>query len=89
MPDGGSVRIEAQARERDLLVVVEDTGTGISADDLPRIQEPFFTTKHRGTGLGLSIVRSILWNAGGNMKLSSREGEGTRVEVVLPLREEG
>ena len=89
MPDGGSVRIEAQARERDLLVVVEDTGSGISAADLPRIQEPFFTTKHGGTGLGLSIVRSILWNAGGNMKLSSREGQGTRVEVMLPLREEG
>ena len=89
MPDGGSVRVEAQCRARDLLVVVEDTGVGIPAADLPRIQEPFFTTKHRGTGLGLSIVRSILWNAGGNMKLSSREGVGTRVEVVLPLREEG
>jgi len=89
MPDGGSVRVEAHCRARDVLVVVEDTGVGIPAADLPRIQEPFFTTKHRGTGLGLSIVRSILWNAGGNMTLSSREGVGTRVEVVLPLREEG
>ena len=89
MPDGGSVKVDATARARDVLVVVEDTGVGIPAKDLPRIQEPFFTTKHRGTGLGLSIVRSILWNAGGNLSVSSREGEGTRVEVVLPLREEG
>ena len=72
-----------------------DTGIGIPTDELPYIFDRFFRGEKpnsaalRGTGLGLSIVRSILWNAGGNMNVSSREGEGTRVEVVLPLREEG
>jgi len=89
MPDGGSVHVDVTSGAREVRVIFEDTGVGIPPDDMHRIQEPFFTTKHRGTGLGLSIVRSILWNAGGNLSLSSREGEGTRAEVTLPLREEG
>jgi two-component system NtrC family sensor kinase len=89
MPDGGRLRIGAEIRGAELIVFVEDTGVGIPAADLARTQEPFFTTKAKGSGLGLSICRSILWGIGGSMNLTSREGEGTRVELVLPTRGEG
>lgn len=89
MPDGGMLRVGADVRARDVVAFIEDTGAGIPKDDLVRIQEPFFTTKAQGSGLGLSICRSILWGVGGSMNLTSREGEGTRVDLVLPRREEG
>jgi signal transduction histidine kinase len=88
MPKGGTLRVQADAGLREVLLAVEDTGIGIPAEDLPRVQEPFFSTKRGGTGLGLSIVRSIVWGIGGNLSVSSREGEGTRVELRLPKREE-
>ena len=55
------------------------------------IFDPFFTTKApgKGTGLGLSVSRSIIENAGGNMEIKSREGEGSTVSVLLPLADGG
>jgi len=89
MPDGGNLRVGAEIHGAEVIAFVEDTGIGIPADDLARTQEPFFTTKAQGNGLGLSICRSILWGIGGSMNLSSRQGEGTRVDLVLPTRGEG
>lgn len=69
-----------------LCISVIDEGEGMSADVLERATEPFFTTKMvgRGTGLGLSGVRSFAVGAGGFVTIESREGEGTRVELLLP-----
>jgi signal transduction histidine kinase len=66
------------------LLWVEDHGIGIAARDLPHIFEPYFTTKRTGTGLGLAIVRKIVEALGGVIRVDSREGEGTRIEVELP-----
>ena len=52
--------------------------------DLPHVFEPYFTTKRTGTGLGLAIARKIVEALGGTIRLESREGEGTRVEIELP-----
>ena len=70
----------------DAVVVVEDTGTGMSAEVKSRIFEPFFTTKPRGqgTGLGLSVTHAIIANHGGRMEIESQPGEGTRVSIFLP-----
>ena len=84
MPDGGRLTIGARYQEPQLLVVVEDTGCGIAPDVLPRVHEPFFTTKLNGSGLGLSICRSIVWDIGGDMRFESRPGAGTRVTLLLP-----
>ena len=71
--------------------MVEDTGVGIGADDLPRIGDPFFQARssydrrHDGTGLGLSIVKGLLGLHGGQIEIASRLGEGTRVTIRLPL----
>jgi cell cycle sensor histidine kinase DivJ len=88
---GGKVRVSARAEEGFVSVLVEDTGVGIGADDLPRIGSPFFQARssydrrHDGTGLGLSIVKGLLALHGGRMEIASRLGEGTRVTIHLPF----
>jgi len=66
---------------------VSDSGEGIDPDKQPHIFEPFFTTKgpSKGTGLGLSIVYGIAKDAGGTVSFSTRAGQGTTFEVLLPL----
>ncbi len=68
-------------------IMVRDQGTGIAAQDLPRIFDPFFSRKGRGlgAGLGLSIARSTVWSHGGTIRTESREGHGTTFRVRLPV----
>ncbi len=68
-------------------ITVADTGCGMSSEVRERIFEPFFTTKEigRGTGLGLSIAHGIVIATGGTISVNSRPGEGTVVDVLLPL----
>jgi len=61
-----------------------DDGPGIAADDLPRVGEPFFTTKRGGTGLGLAIAQRIVERHGGVLTLESETGHGTTARVNLP-----
>ena len=71
--------------------MVEDTGVGISDEDLARVGEPYFQAgasydrRQGGTGLGLSIVKGLVRLHGGEISIRSRIGEGTRVTVRLPL----
>ena len=91
---GGRVTVIAKIEAADILIVVEDTGVGISDDDLPRIGQPFFQARgaydrrHDGTGLGLSIVQGLVALHGGEVNIVSRLGEGTRVTVRLPINGE-
>ena len=70
-----------------ILLVVEDSGQGIAPDVLPRIFDPFFTSKKvgEGTGLGLSIVYGIVQECGGRIRAESQLGVGTRFFIDLPL----
>jgi two-component system sensor histidine kinase PilS (NtrC family) len=61
-----------------------DDGPGIPAEDLPRVGEPFFTTKRGGTGLGLAIAQRIVERHGGTLKIESAPGRGTTARVALP-----
>lgn len=86
MPGGGSVRIGARAPEgRDamVLVTVEDEGAGITAELLPRIFEPRFSTRSTGSGLGLPIAKRLVDSWGGVLEVESAVGTGTRVSVRL------
>jgi PAS domain S-box-containing protein len=67
-------------------LIVRDTGTGMTPDVLARAFEPFFTTKEvgKGTGLGLSQVYGVVTQFGGTVRLKSRIGQGTSVEILLP-----
>jgi len=84
MASDGRLCVRARHHGNGVEVLVEDNGSGIPPDDLPHVQEPFFTTKSRGHGLGLSICRSILWQMGGDMSIESTLGEGTRVRLRIP-----
>src|SRR6185436_17215681 len=70
-----------------VLITVADAGCGMSAEVAARIFEPFFTTKEqgKGTGLGMSTVYGIVTQAGGCIQVNSRPGQGTAVEVYLPM----
>jgi signal transduction histidine kinase len=85
MPRGGALTIAARAEAAGLVVSVEDTGEGIPAEALPRIFEPYVTTKSRGLGLGLAIARRIVELHGGRITVESRPGHGTRFTLALPL----
>ena len=67
-------------------VEVRDRGIGIAAEDLPRVFDPYFTTRRTGTGLGLAISRHIIEGLGGTIGVSSRKGEGTDVRIELPMQ---
>ncbi len=66
-------------------IKVADTGSGIPADDLPKVVEPLFSTKSSGTGLGLTIVQRIMDRHGGGLEITSEECGGTQVLLWLPL----
>ncbi|HET8996475.1 MAG TPA: response regulator, partial [Acetobacteraceae bacterium] len=97
MPHGGDLRIScAEAALQDdpelsagryVRLTVSDQGVGMSEDVLARIFEPFFTTKPagKGTGLGLSQVYAVVHQANGAVRVSSRVGAGTTVEILLPV----
>jgi cell cycle sensor histidine kinase DivJ len=77
---GGRVTVSAKAQDAALVVIVEDTGVGIGAEDLSRVGDPFFQARssydrrHDGTGLGLSIVKGLLALHGGDIEIVSRLG---------------
>ncbi|HAR60855.1 MAG TPA: PAS domain-containing sensor histidine kinase, partial [Alcanivorax sp.] len=85
----GEIRIEAHSDEQSYCLSVTDNGPGMDAAQLEQIFEPFFTTKPigQGTGLGLSISQDIIQRHGGTLTATSAPGEGTRIDIRLPLAE--
>jgi two-component system NtrC family sensor kinase len=86
-PRGGQVTLETRAEGTDRVVLtVADTGTGIAREHLDKIFNPFFTTKPvgQGTGLGLAICHGIVASHGGEIRVETEPGQGTRISLVLP-----
>ena len=84
MTAGGKMKVQARRAGLQVEVKVSDNGSGIPAEQLKKIHEPFYTTKEEGFGLGLAICRSILWENDGTMGIDSQPGKGTIVTVRLP-----
>jgi len=85
-PSGGRVELNAVQSDGELLISVQDSGSGVPPDLRERIWEPFFTTRQRGTGLGLAIVRKRVQEVGGSAALDvSRNGRGALFHLRLPL----
>ncbi len=87
----GAIFITTQhrAREKELVVIIQDNGPGIPNEVLTRIFDPFFTTKEvgSGTGLGLSISYTIMEKLGGRIMVASEIGQGTAFTIYLPVKE--
>jgi len=81
----GILRIRTDRDDSHVIVRFTDIGGGISAENLSRVFEPYFTTKSTGTGLGLLIVRRIVREHGGELSIESSEGKGLTVTIRLPL----
>jgi two-component system, sporulation sensor kinase E len=80
----GTLRIHSDRDDTHVLISFIDTGSGMSAGNLGRVFEPYFTTKPSGTGLGLLIVRRIVREHGGELSIESSEGKGLTLTIRLP-----
>jgi PAS domain S-box-containing protein len=106
MPNGGTLKISAENIEIDenyaqlnpsakpgtyIVIIIEDTGTGMSAEVMGRIFDPFYTTKEvgKGTGLGLSTTHSIVNSHGGFLNVYSEPGKGAKFSIYLPSLDAG
>lgn len=87
MQNGGTVTISVryEPTEQYIHVKIKDQGVGMSEDVMKRIGEPFLTTKEKGTGLGLMVSSRIIEEHRGTMNISSQPGEGTLIDVQLPI----
>lgn len=85
MADGGRLDIAITSDDSFLRIDFRDNGKGIPETELGRIFEAYHTTKERGTGLGLMIVQRIVRDHGGQIEVSSKEGDGTCFRVLIPL----
>ncbi|NLX51695.1 MAG: hypothetical protein GXY72_06315 [Deltaproteobacteria bacterium] len=89
MPGGGRLSVQLAAQDGFLDVAVSDTGEGIREEDLPRIYDPYFTSKPAGTGLGLAVAQKIMDAHGAKILVESTRGAGTTVTLRFVLTADG
>ena len=87
LPQGadGKVTIDIKRDGEEAVLSFSDNGPGIDAETLPRVFDPYFTTRQEGSGLGLAMVKNIVLLHGGSIAVASREGEGATFTIRLPL----
>jgi signal transduction histidine kinase len=88
MPGGGELTIGTWRDGVRALLRVSDNGKGMTAEQLERLFEPFYTTKKEGTGLGLTLVQQIVTEHGGHIECESASGKGSTFTIILPVEEE-
>lgn len=90
MPDGGTLTIKTMKERENIHIEISDTGMGIREENMDKIFDAFFTTKDniKGVGLGLSVCYGFIKDHGGDIKVSSKKGEGTTFTVIIPIYQE-
>lgn len=90
IPKKGEIKIKTEKSslrgESAIKLIIEDSGIGITEKDFNQIFDPFFSTKEKGSGLGLSIVYKLVEAHQGEIKVESKEGEGTKFVIFLPQK---
>jgi len=87
MPEGGRLTLRTSANSSQVKIEVQDTGCGISPENMRKLFTPFFTTKEKGkgVGLGLAVTYGIIQRHQGRIEVQSKEGEGTTFTIYLPV----
>lgn len=85
MPGGGKIIIKSYIENNNIIIDFEDTGIGISKENLSKIFDPFYTTKEKGTGLGLAVSYNIIKKINGTITVDSELGKGTIFKITLPI----
>ncbi len=86
MPNGGKITLGAcfDREKKVFLLTCSDEGEGINPEDIPKISQPYFTTKEAGIGLGLAITERIVKEHGGEISVESEVGKGTTFTIIIP-----
>ncbi len=87
MPNGGTLDVKVEQGDHEAVILVRDTGVGITAEDGDRVFRPFFSNKAGGTGLGLLLTRRIVREHGGSLDFRSEPNKGTTFCLRLPLND--
>jgi signal transduction histidine kinase len=87
MPAGGDLTLSTKTSDSRAYIIIEDTGVGIAKENLPKLFDPFFSTKSTGLGLGLALTKRVVEEHGGKVDFNSIEGRGSKVTISLPVKE--
>lgn len=88
MENGGVLKITIAHISDDIVSTIEDSGCGVDESDLPKVFDPYFTTKKGGTGLGLAMSAKIIEEHAGSIEFKSKVGQGTTVKITIPAYSE-
>lgn len=86
MSGGGDLMIRTDRREKDALIQISDTGSGITPDKLPHIFDAYYTSRPQGSGLGLPTAKKIIEAHNGSISVNSEPGKGTSFDIRLPVQ---
>lgn len=87
MPEGGDLTVITKTSNGKAHIIVEDTGVGVSKENMQKLFDPFFSTKRTGLGLGLAMTKRVIEEHGGKADFQSTEGNGSVMTISLPIRE--
>ena len=87
MHAGGDLTLSTKTSDSRAYIIIEDTGVGIAKENLPKLFDPFFSTKSTGLGLGLALTKRVVEEHGGKVDFNSIEGRGSKVTISLPVKE--
>jgi nitrogen fixation/metabolism regulation signal transduction histidine kinase len=86
MTTGGILAVSTYKSDNNAYITIEDTGTGVSKENMQKLFDPFFSTKTTGLGLGLAMTKRVVEEHGGKVNFQSIEGKGSTVTILLPIR---
>jgi signal transduction histidine kinase len=86
MPDGGRLTVSTKVSDSRVSVIIEDTGSGVSRENLSRVFDPFFSTKNAGLGIGLTLTKRVVEEHGGKVNFQSIEGKGSIVTISFLVK---